>query len=108
MALLVTSGLTIFGNITLESLYIRLDINFIHSGNEILMTPHVYTSKESFKSNKIYNELIIKGFDPVAVEYNYETDGDMLIHAHNKYIEYINTYLTRIIPNKSTTVIDLK
>lgn len=107
MALLVTSGVTIFRDIILETLYIRLDINFIQSGNEIILMPHIYTSKQAFKNNKINNEIIIRGFDPVAVEYNYEVDGDMIRHAHNRFVEYINTYLTDIIPINATIVIDI-
>ena len=107
MALLVTSGVTIFRDISLETLYIRLDINFLQSGDIILLTPHIYSSKHAFKYNKINNEITIKGFDPVVVEYNYEVDGDMVLHAHNKFIEHINSYLTDIIPVDTTIVIDL-
>jgi hypothetical protein len=107
MALLVSSGVTILGGINLDYLYIRLDINFIQSGNEIVVIPHIYTTKQAFKTNKLNNEIKINGFDPVLFGYNSEVDGDMIHHAHNSYIGYINEYLTDIIPVNSTIVIDL-
>jgi hypothetical protein len=107
MALLVSSGITIFGDISLDHLYIRLDINFIQTGNEILVTPHVYSTKQSFKSNRINNEIFLIGFDPTLFYYKYEIDGDMIQHAHNQFLEYINTYLMNIIPVNTTIVIDL-
>jgi hypothetical protein len=107
MALLVSSGITIFRDISLETLYIRLDINFIQSGNEIVITPHPYTSKQAFKESRFNNELIMRGFDPISIEYNYEIDGDMILHAHNSFVEYVNNNLTDLIPINSTIIIDL-
>lgn len=93
MALLIERDINIFGDITISQLYVRLMVHNGPEGSPLIVTPLIYSSKESYDLNPTGNQLTISEFPGIQqFEYNREIDGsDVLGFAHNKLREVLIT-----------------
>jgi hypothetical protein len=99
MALLIQTGVTLFGN-NIENLYLRLDINFLLDGMSVYVKPHLYFSKENYKKDYYINEIKTIFLEDKIFTYNSATDGDLVLFAHNKYLEYlVNMFISKNLVN---------
>lgn len=99
MALLINKQITILGELTINSIYIRLSYNVDKNGISVRINSTPFLSKISFKNNS-ENILNISNL-PVLykIEYNREGDGeDLLNYIHNYVIEKLTKDVIVDIP----------
>ena len=95
MALLITKDVSILGEISINEIYTRLNLNYDYSGNYISVNFQNYVSKNSFGSQSDMENYKIQINGMLnAREYVFpyvNSDGDILLAAHNKLKDFLST-----------------
>lgn len=87
MAIEIKKELILNNNITLNSCYIRLEINLKLTGDKMDIKTYFYQNKNMFKlSDSSYLNPSFSTY--LNVPYNIN-DGEPILFAHKKYVEYL-------------------
>ena len=100
MALLINKDLTVFGDIDLTQLYVRLTVSYGPEGEPIVVQADSFSSKNAYTLNAYGNKFNVDGINPpYVITYNRETDGsDVLGYAHNQVKSILSTDTMKDVP----------
>lgn len=91
MAIQINKNTLYNNSIKLDTSYIRICIELSLDGLSMNIKCSFYQNKESYKTTK-YSMLIHPYINSINdVKYDYTIDGDPIIYAHSKIMEYLTT-----------------
>ena len=99
MALLINKNETIFGDIQISQVYLRLTVSYGPEGETLIVQADPYSSKNAFQLSTFNKFYIQQMSAPYIITYDRVTNGsDILTYAHDTIKSILTTDITHDTP----------